>query len=122
MMQAHRSILEASRLLRMKKEELMMATTLSPNLVNDTTNDTIRRNDPEMTTSSEDKIKVWGYLMTQYNLMPGLKKFGIQGKTADVKELTQLQVMDTWTAMDPAKLSREERMKALSLLLFLKEK
>jgi hypothetical protein len=39
-----------------------------------------------------------------------------------VKELTQLHVMDTWTVMDPTKLTREERMQALSSLLFLKEK
>jgi hypothetical protein len=66
-----------------------------------------------MTTMSEDEIKVWGYLMTQYNIMPGLKKFGTRGKTAAIKELTQLHVLDTWTAMDPAKLSKEEQMKAL---------
>jgi hypothetical protein len=34
----------------------------------------------------------------------------------------QLHIMDTWTAMDPAKLTREDRMKVLSSLLFLKEK
>ncbi len=33
-----------------------------------------------------------------------------------------MHVMGTWTAMDPTMLSREEQMKALSLLLFLKEK
>jgi hypothetical protein len=49
---------------------------MSANLLKDTIDDTIHRNDPEMTTISEDEIKVWGYLMTQYNLMPGLKKFG----------------------------------------------
>jgi hypothetical protein len=49
-------------------------------------------------------------------------KFGIQGKIAAIKELMQLHVMDTWMAMDPAKQSREEQMKALSLLQFLKEK
>jgi hypothetical protein len=65
---------------------------------------------------------VWGYLMTQYNLKPGLKKFGQKGADAAVKELMQLHVMDTWTAMDPTKLTREERMQALSSLLFLKEK
>ena len=36
--------------------------------------------------------------------------------------MTQLHIMDTWKAMDPAKLSREEQMQALSSLLFLKEK
>jgi hypothetical protein len=39
-----------------------------------------------------------------------------------VKELTSLHVMDTWKPMDAAKLSREQRMRALSSLLFLKEK
>jgi hypothetical protein len=39
-----------------------------------------------------------------------------------MSELTQLHVMDTWTVMDLAKLTREEQTKALSLLLFLKEK
>ncbi len=70
---------------------------------------------------SEDKIKVWAYLMTQYNLKPGLKKFGKCSKTAAVKELMQLHMIDTWAAMDPTKLSREQQMKALSSLLFLKE-
>ncbi len=39
-----------------------------------------------------------------------------------MEEMTQLHIMETWKAMDPAKLSREEQMQALSLLLFLKEK
>ena len=39
-----------------------------------------------------------------------------------VKELTQLHVMDTWRPIHAEKLSREEKMKALSSLLFLKEK
>ena len=54
---------------------------------------------------SEDEMKVWGCLMTQYNLKPGLRKFGEKGATAAMDELTQLHVMDTWTAMDPSKLS-----------------
>jgi hypothetical protein len=68
--QAHRSVLEASRLLCMTKDEQMMATTLSANLLKDTIDDTIHRNDPETTIMFKDKIKVWAYLMTQYNLMP----------------------------------------------------
>jgi hypothetical protein len=39
-----------------------------------------------------------------------------------MKELTQQHVMDTWIAMDPTKLTREERMQALLSLLFLKKK
>jgi hypothetical protein len=37
-------------------------------------------------------------------------------------ELTQLHLMDTWMAMDPSKLSQDDLMRALSSLLFLKEK
>jgi hypothetical protein len=70
----------------------------------------------------EDKLKVWGYVMTQYNLKPGLRKFGNRGQKAPVKELMQLHIMDTWTLMHADKLSREQRMRALSSLLFLKEK
>ena len=78
--------------------------------------------DPELMTKSKDEMKVWGYLMTQYNLKPGLRKFGERGAAAARDELTQLHIMDTWKAMDPSKISREEQMKVLSSLLFLKEK
>ena len=37
-------------------------------------------------------------------------------------ELTQLHVMDTWVPEDPTILSRAEKVKALSSLMFLKEK
>jgi hypothetical protein len=60
--------------------------------------------------------------MTQYNLKQGLCKFGIRGKDVVIIEMMQLHDMDMWTAMDPSKLTREDRMKALSSLLFLKEK
>jgi hypothetical protein len=53
-------------------------------------------------------MKIWAYLMTQYNLKPGLRKFGARGVTAALDELMQLHVMDTWTAMDPSKLTRED--------------
>jgi hypothetical protein len=39
-----------------------------------------------------------------------------------MEEMMQLHIMDTWTAMVPAKLSQAEQMRALSLLSFLKEK
>jgi hypothetical protein len=57
--------------------------------------DTVHQIDPELHTASEDEIAVWGYLMTQYNLKPGLRKFGKQGETVAISELTQLHVMDT---------------------------
>jgi hypothetical protein len=60
--------------------------------------------------------------MVQYNLKPGLRKFGSRGEEAAVKELSQLHIMDMWTWMETSKLSCEQRMHALSWLLFLKEK
>jgi hypothetical protein len=60
-------------------------------------------------------------MMTQYNLKPGIHKFSARRAAAAVKELTQLHIMDRWWPMDPSKLGREEKMKALSSLLFLKE-
>jgi hypothetical protein len=60
--------------------------------------------------------------MTQYNLKPGLQKFKARGEAAAITKMKQLHIMDTWMAMDPSKLTQEDRMKALSLLLFLKEK
>jgi hypothetical protein len=60
--------------------------------------------------------------MTQYNLKPGLRKFGVRGATAAIDKLTQSHMMDTWTVMDPSKLTQEDQVNALSLLLFVKEK
>jgi hypothetical protein len=76
----------------------------------------------ELTMSDKLEVAVWAYLMTQYNLKPGLLKFGVKGEQTAVSELMQLHVMDTCTVMDPAKLTREEQAKALSLLQLLKEK
>jgi hypothetical protein len=106
----------------MMKEERLMATTASNALGTDMVDDATHVNDPELVSSSEEEMIVWGYMMMQYNLKAGLQKFGDKGKIAAMKETTQLHIMDTWKAMDPAKLSREEQMQALSTLLFLKEK
>ncbi len=78
--------------------------------------------DRDLCTTSEDKMRAWAYLMVQYNLKPGLRKFGSRGEEAAVKELSQLHIMDTWTPMEASKLSRKQRMHALSSLLFFKEK
>jgi hypothetical protein len=68
----------------------------------------MHRINPELTTQSKDEMKVWVYLMTHYNLKPGLRMFGARGSTATMDELTQLHVMDTWTAMDPSKLTQKD--------------
>ena len=76
-------------------------TTTSENFVDDTTHQV----DREMCIRLEDELGVMTYLMTQYNLKPGLRKFGSRGQAAAVKELTQLHIMDTWTPMAADKLS-----------------
>ena len=50
-------------------------------------------------------------------------RYFVEKGIADAKgELTQLHVMDTWVAEDPTILSRAEKVKAISSLIFLKEK
>jgi hypothetical protein len=109
----HRSVLEARQYAGMTKEERIHATTLSIIHLEPKVDETVHRIDAELITKLEDEMKVWAYLMTQYNLEPGLRKFCARGATAALDELTQLHMMDTWTAMDPSKLTREDRMKAL---------
>jgi hypothetical protein len=119
-MRAHRSVLDATQYVGMTREERMHATTwleMAPPV-----DDTEHTVDPELVTDLEDEMKVWGYLMTQYNLKSGLRKFGDKGAKAAMDKLTQLHIMDTWTTMNLSKITREDRMRALSLLLFLKEK
>ena len=58
-------------------------------------NDTVHVADKELMMMHKHEIAVWGYLMTQYNLRPGLRKFGKKGAEAAVSELTQLHMMDT---------------------------
>jgi hypothetical protein len=106
----------------MMKEEHLMATTASNALETDMVDDPTHVNNPELVSSLEEEMMVWGYMMTQYNLKAGLQKFGDKGEMAAIEEMTQLHIMEMWKTMDPAKLSREERMQALSSLLFLKKK
>jgi hypothetical protein len=103
---AHRSVLDATKYAGMTKQEQIHGTTWSETTF--AIDDTKHTINPELVMESEEKMKVWGYLMTQYNLKPGLRKFGENGATAAMDELTQLLVMDTWTAMDLSKQSQED--------------
>ncbi len=86
----------AAELTRMLKEERMHATTSSQKDLEPEVNCTQHIADPELMTKSKDEMKVWGYLMTQYNLKPaGLRKFRERGATAARDQLTQLHIMDT---------------------------
>jgi hypothetical protein len=66
--QAHRSVIDAARNIGNNKQEWIHATMSSKTMVDDAEQAII----PELMTESEDEMKVWGYLMTQYNLKPGL--------------------------------------------------
>jgi hypothetical protein len=70
----------------MTKEERLLATTTSP--MEPTIDDTTNKIDPKLRTMSEEEMMVWAYLMTQYNLKPGLRKFGAREVSAAVTELT----------------------------------
>jgi hypothetical protein len=70
----HRSVLQAAESARLPKEKWMLATTSSN--AAPIIDDTIHRWDEATTTTSKDELKVWGDIMTQYNLKPGLRKFG----------------------------------------------
>ena len=90
---AHRIVLKVSHLTRMTKEERLLATTTLP--MEATNDDATHKIDPKLCTTSQGEKMMWAYMMTQYNLKPGLRKFGARGVTAAVKELTQLHIMDT---------------------------
>jgi hypothetical protein len=58
----------------------------------------------------------------QYSLEAGLKHFGERDETAVSKELKQFNVYDVFEPLYANILSDEEKLKALTLLIFLKEK
>jgi len=58
----------------------------------------------------------------QYGLKAGLRLFGSRGDAAVTKELYQLHTMNCFRPRDPHSLTRDERRKALSSLMFLTEK
>ncbi len=93
--QAHKSALRAMSEQKLHPGEMTMqqmhATTATLKLDN-----TVHMVGKELMMTHKHKIVVWGYLMTQYNLKPSLRKFGIKGTEAAVLELTQLHMMDTW--------------------------
>ena len=66
----------------------------------------------------EDEHEVFVIIMTQLSLEQGLKGFGDKGKKAALKEITQLHDMSAFFPRDPKSLTREERVKALSTLIF----
>ena len=72
--QAHRSVLQTNRLARMTKEEQLLATTTMTS--EPFVDDMAHRMDQTMCTTLEEELGVMVYILTQYNLKPGLRKFG----------------------------------------------
>jgi hypothetical protein len=70
---AHRNVLEANRLARMSKEEQLLENTTDNMLECNIIDEVDHEIDPEMVTNSKDEVKVWGYMMAQYNLKAGLR-------------------------------------------------
>jgi hypothetical protein len=72
---AHRSALGAAKeqdcMINASKALMHAATTSDLEVDN-----VIHHVDLELSTTSAHEVAVWGYLMTQYNLKPGLRKFG----------------------------------------------
>jgi hypothetical protein len=64
----------------MTKEEQLLATTTTASkpFIDDVTHQV----DQAMCTTSEAELGVMAYLLTQYNLKPGLRKFGTRGEKA----------------------------------------
>ena len=85
-------------------------------------NDVEHDQDSELVTQLEDEMDVMKYLLTQYNLEAGLRHFKEKGIASAKGNLTQLHVIETWVPEDPTMLSRAEKVKAISYLMFLKEK
>jgi hypothetical protein len=60
--------------------------------------------------------------LVHYSMGAGIKKFQERGKAGITKELAQMHKMDVFQPVARESLSKEERAKALTLLMFLKEK
>ncbi|KAL7503775.1 hypothetical protein ACHAXN_001516 [Cyclotella atomus] len=70
----------------------------------------------------DNETAYFGVLLMQMSLKQGLKVFGKKGEAGAMKEMQQLHDMETFSPWDPKSLTREERIRALSSLIFLKEK
>ncbi len=71
----------------------------------------------------DDKMEwVMGVMLAQYSITAGLKKFKEKGVVRVTKELTQMHDMTVFCPVHKESLRKEERIKMLSLLMFLKEK
>jgi hypothetical protein len=63
-----------------------------------------------------------GVALVHYSMITGIKKFKAEGKAGVTKELTQMHDMNVFRPIEVESLTYDKKKKALSLLMFLKEK
>ena len=71
---------------------------------------------------TENDLPAMGMIFAQFSFRHGLKQFGDRAEKGAMKEMQQLHDMDSFIPRTYESLTREERTKALSTLIFLKEK
>ncbi len=67
-------------------------------------------------------VLVAHYIMAQFSMKAGLKRFKERGEEAVTKELSQLHFRDTFEPINPKDLNEEDILQVLGSHLFLKEK
>eukprot|EP00536_Pseudo-nitzschia_multiseries_P009445 jgi/Psemu1/23192/gm1.23192_g len=70
-------------------------------------------------TSIHQEQMIEDYILTQYSLQTGLKKFGKAGMDATMKELKQMMAREVFGKIDYKELNHMEKEQALPILLFL---
>ena len=70
----------------------------------------------------EGEEKLFGCLLIQLSLKEGLRRWGQRGADSAIKEMKQMHDLQAFFPRDPKTMTREQRVKALSSLIFLKEK
>ena len=69
-----------------------------------------------------DELAVFGVILQQVSLKQGIRMWGDEAKASATKEMRQMHDLEAFIPRDPKSLTREERLKALRTLIFLKEK
>ena len=79
-------------------------------------------NDLEPMDICDEDLPIMGMLFAQFSLRRGIKEFGERAEQGAIKEMKQMHDMDAFIPRHFESLTKEERMRALSTLIFLKEK
>ena len=77
---------------------------------------------PGLDIANDDEGTVLAHLFAQFSLKQGLKKYGKRGEKSVNKELGALHDLEAWVPLDASKLTYQQRLGALSTVVFLKEK